>query len=133
MAAMPSTPRGNVDDVLISEVEQPPSTVMPLCLVHPRTGETILNACEQMTQEIAGLPPDESEEVLGEVFAHLYDPEKLLNHEWHNRDLVVWDNLALQHARPNVAADGPRRTLRKVASFTPALSEQERPVHGTAV
>ncbi len=125
--------RGNVDDVLISKVEQPPSTLKPLGLAHPRTGETVLYACEQMTQEIVGLPPDESEEVLGELFAHLYDPANLLNHEWHKRDLVVWDNLALQHARPNVTAEGPRRTLRKVASFTPALSEQERPVHATAV
>ena len=125
--------RGNVDDVLVSKVERPPSTTKPLGLAHPRTGETILYACEQMTKEIVGLPPSESEELLGKLFAHLYDPANLLNHVWHNRDLVVWDNLALQHARPNVVADGPRRTLRKVASFTPSLAEQERPVHASAV
>jgi hypothetical protein len=26
---------------------------------------------------------------------------------------VAWDNLAVQHARPNVAMDGPVRTLRR--------------------
>jgi alpha-ketoglutarate-dependent taurine dioxygenase len=31
---------------------------------------------------------------------------------------VIWDNLAVQHARSSVRADGPARTLRKV--FSPA-------------
>jgi alpha-ketoglutarate-dependent taurine dioxygenase len=123
--------RGNVEDVLVSRVEQPPSTVKPVALPHPRTGESILYACEQMTQEIVGLPGEESEQLLVELFEHLYRPASLLHHEWRKQDLVIWDNLALQHARPNVRSDGPRRTLRKVASFIPPLSLNQRPVHST--
>jgi hypothetical protein len=33
---------------------------------------------------------------------------------------VVWDNLAVQHARSNVQIDGPARTLQKV--FSPAVT-----------
>ncbi len=124
--------RGDVEDVLVSSVEEPPSTVKPVVLPHPRTGEPILYACEQMTQEIEGLPGDESEQLLGELFAHLYHPTGLLHHQWRNGDLVIWDNLALQHARPNVKSDGPRRTLRKAASFIPPLSQSQQPVHTTA-
>jgi alpha-ketoglutarate-dependent taurine dioxygenase len=124
--------RGDVKDVLVSKVEDAPSTVKPLDLPHPRTGETILYACEQMTKEVVDLPPDESEDLLEELFAHLYDPASLVHHEWRNGDLLVWDNLALQHARPNVRTDGPRRTLRKVASSTPKLSRDQRPKHSSA-
>ena len=121
--------RGDVEDVLVSKVEQAPSTVKPLGLPHPRTGVTILYACEQMTKEIVDLAPNESEELLEELFAHLYDSAGLVHHEWRNRDLLVWDNLALQHARPNVRTDGPRRTLRKAASTIPRLAPEQRPQH----
>ena len=124
--------RGDVEDVLISKVEQAPSTVKPLGLPHPRTGETILYACEQMTKEVVDLAPDESEQLLEELFAHLYDSASLVHHEWRNQDLLVWDNLALQHARPNVRTDGPRRTLRKVASSIPRLAPEQRPQHTSA-
>jgi alpha-ketoglutarate-dependent taurine dioxygenase len=105
--------RGDLTDVLISTVEHPPTTVTPLARTHPRTGETILYACEQMTQEIVGLPHDESEALLGRLFEHLYAPEMRFDVEWHERDFVIWDNLATQHARGNVTTDGPARTLRK--------------------
>jgi alpha-ketoglutarate-dependent taurine dioxygenase len=124
--------RGDVQDVLVSKVEQAPSTVKPLGLPHPRTGVTILYACEQMTKEVVDLAPDESEELLEELFAHLYNSAALVHHEWRNQDLLVWDNLALQHARPNVRTDGPRRTLRKVASSIPQLAPEQRPQHTNA-
>jgi taurine dioxygenase len=63
-----------------------------------------------------GLGPDESEELLEELFQYLYAPANLLEHVWRNGDLVVWDNFAVQHARANVRTDGPARTLRKVYS-----------------
>jgi alpha-ketoglutarate-dependent taurine dioxygenase len=123
--------RGPVDDVLVTVVEHPRTTVQPLGFTHPQTGATLLYACEQMTQEIVGLDHDESEALLGQVFAHLYEPSGHLNHEWQPRDLVVWDNLACQHARPNVTEDSPARTLRKVASPMPTLAAAEKPVPTT--
>jgi alpha-ketoglutarate-dependent taurine dioxygenase len=124
--------RGDLTDVLVSTVERPPSTVQPIAYRHPRTGETILYVCEQMTKEVVGLPPDASEPLLAELFAHLYDPAVRLEHRWRNRDLVVWDNLAVQHARPNVDRDGPARTLRKVASPLVQLDLDEMPVYNSA-
>ena len=29
---------------------------------------------------------------LTELFAHLYRPENVIEHHWHNGDLVIWDN-----------------------------------------
>ncbi len=124
--------RGDLTDVLVTNVERPPSTTTRIGHPHPRTGATLLYICEQMTKEVVGLPPDESEALLGELFAHLYDPAVRWDHQWHNGDLVVWDNLAIQHARSNVTPDGPTRTLRKVASPVPQLSPEQRPRYRAA-
>ena len=49
----------------------------------------------------------------------------MLQHEWREGDLVVWDNQAVQHARGIVDLEGPERTLRKV--FGPmTLTDRER-------
>ena len=124
--------RGDLTDVLVSTVERPPTVVRPIAYQHPRTGETILYICEQMTKEVVDLPPDEGEQLLDELFAHLYRPAARLEHHWRARDLIVWDNLAIQHARPNVASDGPARTLRKVASPIPKLDPDEIPSYSVA-
>ena len=74
----------------------------------------MLYVSQQMTREIVELPAEESEEVLQALFAHLYDPAVVYEHHWRTGDLVVFDNLAVQHARGNVERDnGPARTLRK--------------------
>jgi len=125
--------RGDLTDVLVSTFQRPPSTVTPIGHRHPRTGQTILYVCEQMTKEIVGLAPDASERLLEELFAHLYDRAEQLNHHWRNGDLVVWDNVAVQHARPNVHVDGPARTLRKVASPIPKLDLDQLPTFSSAV
>ena len=124
--------RGDLTDVLVSTVEHPPTTIAPIGRRHPRTGETILYVCEQMTKEIVGLPRDESEALLEELFAHLYDPASRWDQDWRERDLVVWDNLAMQHARQNVTTEGPARTLRKVASPLLQLRPDQLPAFSAA-
>jgi taurine dioxygenase len=97
------------------------TTTKPVAYRHPRTGRTLLYICQMMTAEIVELPPDESEELLGELFAHLYGEAMLWQHDWRQGDLVVWDNLAIQHARQDVNMEGPVRTLRKVIAPRPSL------------
>jgi alpha-ketoglutarate-dependent taurine dioxygenase len=93
------------------------TTITPIAYTHPRTGRTILYVGEQNTREIVELDPAESEELLIQLFDHIYDPAHTLTHEWRQGDLVIWDNLAVQHGRPDVALEGPARTLRK--TFAP--------------
>jgi alpha-ketoglutarate-dependent taurine dioxygenase len=124
--------RGDLSDVLLSPVERPPSTRKPVVLTHPRTGAQLLYPCEQNTREIVGMDPVEGEALLDELFDHLYAPERVWNHEWQVHDLACWDNLAVQHARSNVPADGPVRTLRKVAMPMPPLDQDEIPTYTSA-
>jgi taurine dioxygenase len=107
------------DDLLKPEREKEQSAVKPIKYRHPRTGKTVLLVSQQMTREIVGMPPDESEELLQALFSHLYSPENVYEHHWRTGDLVVFDNIAMQHARGNVVANGPTRTLRKVIAPIP--------------
>jgi taurine dioxygenase len=91
---------------------------------HPRTGRTMLYVSQGMTKEITGLSHEESENLLEDLFKHLYSPANLWQHEWRNGDLIIWDNLAVQHARSDVSTDGPARTLRKVATPVPVAAEK---------
>jgi alpha-ketoglutarate-dependent taurine dioxygenase len=124
--------RGNLAEVLMTNVSSPPSTISKLAKVHPRTGETILYACEQMTSGIVGLPHEESEALLEQVFAHLYDPSAQWDQEWREGDFIVWDNIAMQHSRKNVEIEGPTRHLRKAASPMPKLRPDQRPTFSEA-
>ena len=124
--------RGDVTDVLVSKVENAPSTVKPVLYTHPRTGQPLLYICEQMTQEIVELDPEPSEHLLEELFDHLYAPDARLEHHWRKGDFVVWDNLSVQHARGKVDAEGPARTLRKVAHPVPRLDQAQQPVFSAA-
>lgn len=89
-------------------------TITPVAMKHPRTGQTMLYVCEQQTREIVGLPKKESDALLDQLFAHIYRPEFIIEHHWQQRDLVIWDNMSIQHSRHYVEGGGPARTLRKI-------------------
>jgi taurine dioxygenase len=102
------------EDVLVSTFAVEERLTLPIGYTHPRTGQTLLYVCPQMTHHIEGLDHDESEAMLETLFDHFYAEEQILEHHWREGDLVIWDNITLQHARPNVSMQGPARTLRKV-------------------
>ncbi len=74
-------------------------------------GVETLFLCLQHTDRLIGLPRSESDGILEEVYRPLYDPEFVYEHAWQPHDLVIWDNLTVQHARPEPRA--PARTLRR--------------------
>lgn len=90
-----------------------PRAVHPVVVPHPMTGDAILyvNACQ--TDRILGLSADESEALLQELFAVLRGAENTYDHVYRPGDLVLWDNLALQHGRDAFDPAHPR-TLRRI-------------------
>jgi alpha-ketoglutarate-dependent taurine dioxygenase len=108
--------RGENEGRLLQAARDVRTTITKIGHPNPRSGRTMLYVCSMMTSHVIGLPPDESEALLTELFAHIEAPARTWQHEWQNGDFVVWDNLAIQHARGDVIADGPARTLRKAAS-----------------
>ena len=80
---------------------------------HPTTGQELLSVNEMQTDRIIGLDEPESEETLEALWALLYAPENTYSHQWRVGDLVVWDNIAVQHGRPAPPRHEPR-TMRRV-------------------
>jgi taurine dioxygenase len=93
----------------------------PVRMAHPRTGKPILYVTEHHSERIHELPESESANTLAALFAHLYAPDHVYTHQWRLYDLVLWDNLAIQHARPYAAdpADGARILQRVTIGGTP--------------
>lgn len=96
----------------------------PACLIHPRTGEELLFLTEHHACEIEGLNAAEGRALLAEAFAVLYAPQALYEHVWQAGDLVIWDNLAVQHARTREADPAAGRRLLRRVSIGPGFSEQ---------
>ncbi|MEO8694468.1 MAG: TauD/TfdA family dioxygenase [Acidimicrobiales bacterium] len=90
-----------------------PRTVHPVVVPHPVTGESCVYVNEMMTVEILGLDRADGDALLDALFERLYDPINIYEHHWQNGDLVVWDNLVVQHARQRLHETTPR-TLRRV-------------------
>ncbi len=123
---------GGDPNVLVTTFENLSMRTTPIPLPHPRTGRSVLYVSEQMTNQITELPEEESEALLQEVFAHLYRPAAIYSHAWRTGDLVAWDNIAVQHGRPNVTLEGPVRTLRKLfAPVPPRSANPARPTFST--
>jgi taurine dioxygenase len=111
------------------------SNVQPILFRHPRTGEEFIYASQQMTSHVVGLAPAESDALLDEVFAHIYSPGNTLQHQWRQHDLVMWDNLAAQHARPEVERSdtAATRTLRKVGWPLPPVPSDQNVIEYQAI
>ena len=100
--------------------EQTASHAHPIFRTHPDTGRKALYVNRLMTQEIVGLPADESRRILSLLYDHIERPEFVYEHEWRVGDVLLWDNRCLVHAR----RDFPARELRLMRRLT---IEGERP------
>jgi len=100
-----------------------PRAVHPVITHDTWSGDAALMVSEQQTDRILDWPADASEDTLQALFALLYQPDNVYEHHWREGDLVVWDNLALQHGRPALIRDG-ERTLRRVAAVRSGATDQ---------
>jgi taurine dioxygenase len=85
----------------------------PVAMAHPITGELVLYLSRNATTNIVGLPDEESAALLDDLFAYIETPVAIYQHKWQAGDVVIWDNVALVHAR---TAFDPKmaRTLQRV-------------------
>jgi taurine dioxygenase len=93
-----------------------PCFTRPAIISHPRTGVPVLYVSEAQTARLGPLSRSASDSLLAELFALLYTPEAVLEWQWCAGDLLLWDNIALQHGRPEIAARARRRLQRAVVA-----------------
>ena len=84
------------------EVEGP---THPLARVHPVTGKRALYLGRRRvwpSNYIVGIPNDESERLLDQLWAHATQPRYAWTHKWRVGDIVLWDNRCCMHYRTEV-------------------------------
>jgi taurine dioxygenase len=97
-----------------AQIDQVAPAVQPVVRTHPETGRKALFVSEHFTTRIVGLPQEEGDALLAELFAHSVKPEYVYRHRWAPHDLVSWDNRSLMH----LAAGTPDHLRRKLYRTT---------------
>ncbi|CAN7716146.1 TauD/TfdA family dioxygenase [Variovorax sp. LjRoot290] len=97
-----------------AQIDKVAPAVQPVVRTHPETGRKALFVSEHFTTRIVGLPQEESDALLAELFAHSVKPEYVYRHRWAPHDLVFWDNRSLMH----LAAGTPDELRRKLYRTT---------------
>jgi taurine dioxygenase len=83
----------------------------PVFTPHPHTGRRALFV-NDFADRIAGVDRHESDPLLAELRDHLSSSAPRYTHHWRTGDLVVWDNIGVQHRRDAVTG-GLRRHMRQ--------------------
>jgi taurine dioxygenase len=105
---------------LAADDDWSPRSAKPILGRHPRTGEEVVLANELHAEHVVGLSRAESDALLADLFAVLYDDANRYEHRWSIGDLVLWDNVAIHHGRPEFAATSARTLQRvTVGAYTP--------------
>jgi taurine dioxygenase len=111
--ALRNSPFGEIEDQVTWSSEH--LLLYPL----PRTGEQVLMFIPWFAHSISGMSPEESQKWFARFEELLYgDENDIYTHRWEQGDLVLWNNLALQHAKELLdTPEGPlpTRILRRQA------------------
>jgi taurine dioxygenase len=95
--------------------------VRPAVFVNPHNGRRCVWVGELQTARLLDREWEESRDLLCEVFDRVYASEQVHEHRWRNGDLIVWDNIALQHMRGNLDQVG-KRVLQRVIVGTEGVA-----------
>lgn len=87
----------------------------PAIAHHPWSQKEILTISQATSKTLIGpSSPAEKVQLMAQANAYIADPAHIYRHAWEVGDLIVWDNLLLQHARPDFDPQ-EKRTLRRCA------------------
>jgi taurine dioxygenase len=85
----------------------------PIARRHPETGRIALFVSPGYTIGIHGMPDDEADTLLIELFKHQAQERFVYRHRWQTHMLVLWDNRCLVHAATG-GYQGHRRLLHRI-------------------
>jgi len=97
----------------VSDITKAPGPTHPIIRTIPESGRQCLYLGRRLGSHIVGLPLDESEALLDELWAHTVSEQRIWSHEWKLGDLLVWDNRFTMHHRDPFDPNA-RRRLHKV-------------------
>jgi len=92
------------------QLKSVPDVEVPIVRTHPVTGRKGLFINEAHSPRITGVPEEEGAALLAKLCAHIVRPEFRYEHSWRAGDLLMWDNVAVQH-KANFDYDLPLRRV----------------------
>ncbi|ARP80272.1 hypothetical protein CAL12_05110 [Bordetella genomosp. 8] len=105
----------------VTDPREAPGAHHPLVVRHPETGRAALYLGRRRNSYILGLPLDESNALLDELWAHATQPEFTFRQEWKLHDLILWDNRCTLHRRdafdPSVSRIMHRTQIKGIATI----------------
>lgn len=84
----------------------------PVIVSDPDSGREAVFLCDEMLDGIVGIPVEESDDLIEAVFAIHHADDNVVEHRWSVGDIVIWNNLLVQHGRGDMASVGRRRLQR---------------------
>ena len=97
----------------LADPREAPGARHPIFRTHPVTGRKALYLGRRRNGYILGLPLEESEALLDQLWAHASQPQFVWGHEWKVGDTLIWDNRCLIHRRDPFDND-ERRMMHRV-------------------
>lgn len=98
------------------------NAVHPVVRTIPETGRKSLFVSRLMTDQIIGLPEQESRALLKRIADHAEQPQFMYRHQWQVGDILMWDNRCSTHARMDF--DGSQRRLMKRIALADSVVPQ---------
>ncbi len=89
--------RGATDSEIAEFDATYPNPEHPVIRTHPETGRKAIYVNEAFTQEIVGMDPDESAELLDILYRQAAYPEYQVRFRWEKNSIAFWDNRSCQH------------------------------------
>ena len=96
----------------VTDPSKAPGVRHPIVRTHPVTKRKCLYLGRRLNSYVFGLPVDESEALLDEIWAHTCQDKYVWQHKWRVGDLLVWDNRCTMHHR-NAFSPNARRLMHK--------------------
>ena len=80
-----------------AEIKETPDVSHPLIRIHPDTGRRALYINPNRIDHIEGIPIDESDTILDEIYAFAFERRFQFRHQWQLNDMLIWDNRCTMH------------------------------------
>ncbi|MEM7494185.1 MAG: TauD/TfdA family dioxygenase [Pseudomonadota bacterium] len=96
--------------------------IHPIVITHPLSGKKALYVNPAFTREVIGLSKQESDELLAELYAHIFRGQHFhTRFEWAPGSIAMWDNRSTWHWALN-DYQGQRRVMHRITIEGCALS-----------
>ena len=106
---------------LVQSERKPDPVVQPLVRTNPDNGTQALYFSRTKCENIVGMAPQPSQDLLEDLVARALKPEFIYSHKWRPGDMLIWDNRSAMHQG---VLDCPEDQLRR---FYRVLIEGELP------